>query len=214
MAVSRMWGIEQVLGSGAAPRRRASSSPDRGGVVSIQAIAWVLEHSRARGYDRLVLLAIANHADADGGLAWPSVAKIAGEAATSTRSVYRSLQVLVSLNELEVRSGGGRGNCNSYQLKGLSTRQQTLTDSHTSCLETVTAGPETLTEMSKNGDSAGTQNRPNRHEPRQHATRTIQTPARCVVCDKLEYDCLCDRGPLIQGLGRRDSQPDQEIVNL
>jgi hypothetical protein len=43
-------------------------------------MGWVLEESQTRGEERLVLLAIANHADPQGGAAWPSIAQIAREA--------------------------------------------------------------------------------------------------------------------------------------
>lgn len=77
--------------------------------MSVQAMAWVLESSRATGSDRLVLLAIANHASKEGGEAWPSIPLIAAEARVSERTVSRSLIRLAALGELEVVRGGGRG---------------------------------------------------------------------------------------------------------
>lgn len=79
-------------------------------------MAWVLESSRSEGSDRLVLLAIANHADATGGLSWPSVELIGKEARVSRATVFRSLDSLRALGELEFVSGGGRGKTNRYQL--------------------------------------------------------------------------------------------------
>lgn len=70
-------------------------------------MALVLNHSRATGRDKLVLVGIANH-DGDGG-AWPSIETLARYANASERSVQRSIANLVELGELEVdRNAGGR----------------------------------------------------------------------------------------------------------
>jgi hypothetical protein len=76
--------------------------------VSIQAVAWVLEHSEAKLADRLVLIAIANHADARGWNAWPSIPLIAAEARVEERTVYRALTALETLGELTVNRRPGR----------------------------------------------------------------------------------------------------------
>lgn len=78
--------------------------------MSIQAVAWVLECSAATLADRLVLIAIANHADARGWNAWPSVPLIAAEAKVSESTVYRSLTVLEEAGEIVVHRRSGRPN--------------------------------------------------------------------------------------------------------
>jgi hypothetical protein len=78
--------------------------------MSIQAIAWVLEQSEATLADRLVLLAIANHADARGWNAYPSVPRIAEEARVAEATVYRSLSTLEQSGELIVHRHPGRSN--------------------------------------------------------------------------------------------------------
>lgn len=78
--------------------------------MSIQALAWVLEHSEATLADRLVLLAIANHADARGWNAWPAVDSIAREARVHRVTVFRSIEALESAGELTVRRRPGRSN--------------------------------------------------------------------------------------------------------
>lgn len=78
--------------------------------MSIQALAWVLEHSEATLADRLVLLAIANHADARGWNAYPSVPLIAHEASVSEATVYRALATLEDSGELTVKRRPGRSN--------------------------------------------------------------------------------------------------------
>jgi hypothetical protein len=77
--------------------------------VSVEALAAVLHHSRARGTDKLVLVGIANH-DGDGG-AWPGVGKLACYANVDERTVRRSLRRLETLGEIRVhlQAGGPSG---------------------------------------------------------------------------------------------------------
>lgn len=84
--------------------------------MSVQALSWVLEFSEAHRGDRLVLLSIANHADAQGGNAWPSIAVIGREARLSGRQVQRALPRLVRLGELEIVYRGDRHLTNQYRL--------------------------------------------------------------------------------------------------
>lgn len=88
--------------------------------MSLPASTWVWEHSRSKGLDRLVLLAIADHADSAGGRAWPSLARLAARCGMSRRSVMRSIDRLVAEGDLERIQGGGvkgrGGTTNGYQL--------------------------------------------------------------------------------------------------
>lgn len=77
--------------------------------MSVEALAVVLHHSRARSTAKLVMIGIANH-DGDGG-AWPTVATLARYANVHPRNVQRALEKLVALGELRVDSqAGGLGN--------------------------------------------------------------------------------------------------------
>lgn len=74
--------------------------------MSVESIARVLNHSRAKGTAKLVLIGIANH-DGDGG-AWPSIKTLARYANATERTVQRSIEELVEMGELEVhRNEGG-----------------------------------------------------------------------------------------------------------
>ncbi len=69
--------------------------------MSVHAISAVLKHSRARLGDRLVMLVLADHADANGGNSFPSLPLIAAEALMSTRQVRRALQKLEGTEKFE-----------------------------------------------------------------------------------------------------------------
>lgn len=74
--------------------------------MSVQAMAWVFEHSDAEGTDRLVLLSIANHAGAspvDGAWeAYPGIERIRQEARLSrSRTVQESLARLEAQGRVE-----------------------------------------------------------------------------------------------------------------
>lgn len=69
--------------------------------MSIEAVSLVLNHSKATGRTKLVLIGIANHLGDQG--AWPSIATLARYANASERSVKRDIQELVSLGELQVQ---------------------------------------------------------------------------------------------------------------
>ena len=77
--------------------------------MSVEAIAVVLHHSKAKGTDKLVLIGIANH-EGDGG-AWPSVETLAKYGDVDERTVRRSLRRLEKLGEIttHVQAGGPSG---------------------------------------------------------------------------------------------------------
>lgn len=68
--------------------------------MSIEAMNLVLNHSKATGRAKLVLLGIANHLGDQG--AWPAISTLARYANASERSVKRDIQELVELGELTV----------------------------------------------------------------------------------------------------------------
>ncbi|MCC2033893.1 helix-turn-helix domain-containing protein [Microbacterium allomyrinae] len=74
--------------------------------MSVESLAIVLHHSRAKGTAKLVLLGIANH-DGDGG-SWPTVATLAKYGNCSVSQVQRSVIELERLSEIRryVQAGG------------------------------------------------------------------------------------------------------------
>jgi hypothetical protein len=76
-------------------------------------VRLVLDHSKARGADRLVLVAIAERIGRRSGVCWPSQELIAKEAAISVRQVQRSLRALRDMGELDWERRGRR---NQYRI--------------------------------------------------------------------------------------------------
>lgn len=75
--------------------------------MSVQAIAWVLEHSRSKGTARCVLISIANHVGPDGS-GWVHVRRVISEANCSRDSYYRAVSDAEGSGELaRIHRGGG-----------------------------------------------------------------------------------------------------------
>lgn len=86
--------------------------------MSIQALAWVLEHSEATKGPRCVLIAIANHADESGENCWASVATLAHEAKLSERATRYALRTLEEEEEIEQTGSTHRGT-HIYRIPGV-----------------------------------------------------------------------------------------------
>lgn len=82
--------------------------------MSFEAVRHVLENSKTKGAQRLILVVIAEHADKNG-LAWPSIQTIARLANCSARFVKETIAKLKS-GELVIERGGGRGRSNRYRI--------------------------------------------------------------------------------------------------
>ncbi|MDP9428494.1 MAG: helix-turn-helix domain-containing protein [Actinomycetota bacterium] len=80
--------------------------------MSVACMTWVFTHSSSAGADRLLLLAIADHAGNDGDDAWPSVPTLARKTGFSERSVQRGVARLEAGGHLAVERGDGRGGTN------------------------------------------------------------------------------------------------------
>lgn len=105
--------------------------------MSVQAIGWVLDHSKSRLAARHVLISIANHAKSDGTGAWPSVGTIARESRISKREVQRSIPQLVAMGELHVEPGAGPNGTHMYSLPKMMAGRQAV-EGVTSCHRGVT----------------------------------------------------------------------------
>jgi hypothetical protein len=75
--------------------------------MSVQAIAWVLGHSKSSNTARCVMLSIANHLNPDG-VGWVYVDRVLREANCSLNSYHRAIHWALDNGELErVEHGGG-----------------------------------------------------------------------------------------------------------
>lgn len=83
-------------------------------------MSWVFQHSQATRGARLVLLAIANHADLHGRNSWASVAQLAEEAYLSERNTRYALRDLEQAGEV-VQVGISPHRTHVYELPGMAT---------------------------------------------------------------------------------------------
>lgn len=120
-------------------------------------MTWVLEHSEARLSDRLVLLALAEYAHDDGGMAFPSVNTLARKARIGESTCQASLRRLEAQGEIEKMGKTRYGTIIYRVLMGAAP------DSEGSRIE---GGPESrgvqnLEEGVQNLESGGPESRPN-----------------------------------------------------
>ncbi|WP_191569082.1 helix-turn-helix domain-containing protein [Paracoccus yeei] len=81
--------------------------------MSVEAMAWVWKNGPADPTERLVLLAIADHAD-DHGWCYPSMAGIAAKACVTERGARGIVRRLEAGGWVTVKVGGGRGGKSKY----------------------------------------------------------------------------------------------------
>jgi hypothetical protein len=110
--------------------------------MSIEAVALVLNKSKATGRAKLVLLGIANHLGDQG--AWPAISTLARYANASERSVKRDIQELIDLGELRV------------ELQNAPTQNQYKTNLYWITIQAgVTDSASGVTAQVSRGDSSG-----------------------------------------------------------
>lgn len=127
--------------------------------MSIQAVAWVLEHSESRGMARLVLISLANHHNGGTGQCNPGQRLIADEAKVSKTAARRALERLVELGELEILDPGDNRRAARYRLPFVKSGPQ----------GTAERGPKRTAEVTPDETAAvppeGTRTARNRKEP-------------------------------------------------
>lgn len=82
--------------------------------MSFTAVESVLRGSRAKGSDRMILVVIAECADHDGANAYPAIETIAERANVNRATVFRAIERLRGLGELQVEFKAGPRGCNLY----------------------------------------------------------------------------------------------------
>src|SRR3990167_3798215 len=97
--------------------------------VSAQAMGWALDQPDIPGRPKLVLVAIANHADHTDGYCWLKAETIAREASCTPRSVFRFIGALIRngyLRRAPRRGPDGKQRANDYWI--LFHREETAWD--------------------------------------------------------------------------------------
>jgi hypothetical protein len=92
--------------------------------MSIHVSDAVWRHSRAKGSNLLVLLAIADNADTETGEAFPSIKFLAQKTRLSERGVQYALARLIGSRELERVKRGARGRSSLYRINTQSLRER------------------------------------------------------------------------------------------
>lgn len=85
--------------------------------MSIQAVAWVLDREEIPARNKLVLVAIANHANHTDGYCWLKAETIAREAACSPRAVFNFVGALIRngyIRKAPRRGDDGKQRANDY----------------------------------------------------------------------------------------------------
>lgn len=117
--------------------------------VSVKAITAVWDYSEATGIDRLVLLAIADNADHDGGNSFPSLDEMARKTKVARSTVQLAIKRLVERGELVAESRGHetktkkRSNLYTILLPTLGTRPEDPSTDSTGASTDATPGAST-----------------------------------------------------------------------
>lgn len=130
-------------------------------------MSWVWDHSEASGIDRLVLLAVADHASDDGTNAYPAMSTLQKKTRVDERTVQRALRRLVDIGELAVRFGAGEHGQNVYRV--IMNKITTPAERHPRQSATPGNPPPRQSATGGGGTESPT--------PRQSATQTVLEPS-------------------------------------
>lgn len=137
--------------------------------MSVQAIAWVLDRSNARGLDRLVLIVLANHHNGKDGRCDPGQRLIAREARIGVGTVSACLKRLQALGELGIRKEGDARRSTKYYLPFMEPEAE-----ESARLPSAARGPEVSAARGPEVSRTGT----NRKEPDSEGEPPSAPPAR------------------------------------
>ena len=149
-------------------------------------MTWVWENSKSRHGARLVLLAIADAANADG-IAYPSNAELRQKAGLSERAVQSAVADLTASGELEVRYNDGPKGCNLYR----------VTMGRGTCTPAESAPPP----QELRGSVAGSES----------PQVTAVTPAESAPPQILRGSVEHEESPQVGGPGNAGSEPPQNL---
>jgi len=137
--------------------------------MSVKLMAMVFDDYPGPPLEKLTALAVADHADHDGGRIWPTIAALAAKTGNSERTIQRHLQSMQDRGWLElVRASSGRGSVNEYRMPIERIKGVTVTPF--SDPERVTPASPFSEKKGDNGDTKGCQPR---HERVTTATNIV-----------------------------------------
>ncbi len=142
--------------------------------MSWQATKAVWEHSKQTGYGKLLMLALAEFADADG-RCWPAIETLANRIDVKPRSVKRLIAQAEADGELTIERNAGRGNTNEYVINCVQKGDTPVTFNETEKGDTPAQKGDTTVikgdTPAQKGDTPVTQNH-------QEPSRTIKEPPK------------------------------------
>ncbi len=129
--------------------------------MSVKLMALVFDDYPGPPLEKLTALAVADHADHDGGRIWPTIDALAAKTGNSERTVQRHLRNMEERGWLEVvKHSNGRGSRTEYRMPIERIKGVTVTPF--SDPERVTPVSPIKTEKGDNGDTKGCQPRQER----------------------------------------------------
>ena len=132
--------------------------------MSVRATNAVWEYARAGAVQKLILLALADHVNAEG-LCWPSIARVGQMAGVGRATVFRALNDLEQMGYLQrVERGGGSGRSNVYVVMPGAV-DNPPEGSHSETVKGLTVRRGGLTPGTAKGLTGETLNHKNRKEP-------------------------------------------------
>jgi hypothetical protein len=150
-------------------------------------MAAVWDYSKSQGVSRLVLLALADHAD-HAGYCWPSVETVARKCRVSERTVQRAIAEAEAAGEITRALMQGRGYTNLYRLMpgAVDSVDDPSTGGDTQSPLGVTHSRQGVTSTTLKGDTQSPRTVKNRKEPRLTDLNNPQTTAPEDVPGKVE----------------------------
>jgi hypothetical protein len=131
--------------------------------MSVQALSWVIEKSRQRGSNFVVLLMIANHAHSDGTNSFPSYERLAFESRLKPRRVMDIVDSLRLTGELKIEKGAGPHGTNIYSLPLM-------------LMESTDIGGVQVPAYAIPGTDLRQKLHPNRNEPNEPSSTSLSKP--------------------------------------
>lgn len=94
--------------------------------MGVKHMTWAMDHSEARGSQRLVLFVLAERADKETGWCFPSIPCIANDTRLGETAVKSAIKQLERDGRIEIAHSRGRGRSNRYRVNDDTAHEQRL----------------------------------------------------------------------------------------